>query len=82
MSAGTVEDWSRESWQAARDLAYASLIGDPCGPLPAERPTLTEAKVQELIAPVRMQVVKGGLRLARLLDDALLEGKAPGQRRN
>ncbi|MFC7536326.1 S1/P1 nuclease [Sphingomonas sp. GCM10030256] len=82
MAAGSVEDWSRESWQAARDFAYGSLLGEPCGPLPTERPTLTEAKVQALIAPVRMQVVKGGLRLARLLDEALLEGKAPAPRRD
>lgn len=80
LAAGSVEDWSRQSWQAARELAYASLIGDPCGPLPKERPTLTEQDVQTLIPPVRLQVVAGGLRLARLLDEALLEGKAPGQR--
>jgi hypothetical protein len=77
LAAGTVEDWSRESWANARDLAYASLLADPCGPLPKERPVLTEAKVQALLAPVRRQVTAGGLRLARLLDEALLEGKAP-----
>ena len=81
LAAGTVEDWSREGWEAARRLAYASLIGDPCGPSPEARPTLTEADVQALIPDLRRQVVAGGLRLARLLDEALLEGKAPGQRR-
>lgn len=80
LAAGTVEDWSRDSWEAARTLAYASLIDDPCGPLPTERPTLTEQDVRALIPAVRRQVVTGGLRLARLLDEALLEGKAPGQR--
>ena len=80
LAAGSVEDWSRQSWEAARALAYGSLLDDPCGPLPRERPTLTEQDVQALIAPVRRQVVTGGLRLARLLDEALLEGKAPGQR--
>ena len=30
---GTPEDWSREAWQASRDIAYArALDGDPCGP--------------------------------------------------
>ena len=77
LAGGTVEDWSREGWANARDLAYASLIGDPCGPLPKERPVLTEAKVQSLLAPIRRQVTAGGLRLARMLDEALLEGKAP-----
>ena len=83
LAGGSVEDWSRESWAAARDHAYASLIGDPCGPAPQARPTLTEDKVRSLIPIVRRQVVAGGLRLARLLDDALgPEAKAPGQRRN
>ena len=46
------------------------------------RPTLTEAQVQALIPAVRENVVAGGLRLARLLDDALgPERKAPGQKR-
>ena len=82
LAAGSVEDWSRESWQAARHYAYASLIGDPCGPKPETRPTLAEADVRALIPVVRRQVVAGGLRLARLLDDALgPEAKAPGQRR-
>ena len=86
LAGGTVEDWSRDSWSNARTYAYTSLIGDPCGPIPAERPTLTEEDVQGLIAPVRRQVLAGGLRLARLLDEALIagkvrvEGKALGQR--
>lgn len=80
MAAGTVEDWSRQQWESARRFAYASLIGDPCGPKPEARPTLHEADVRALIPEVRRGVVAGGLRLARLLDDALVEGKAPGQR--
>jgi hypothetical protein len=77
LAAGTTEDWSRQSWENARTFAYATLLGDPCGPLPAARPVMTEDKVQALIKPIRRQVVTGGLRLARLLDDALLQGKAP-----
>lgn len=80
LAAGTVEDWSREQWESARKLAYASLIGDPCGPKPEARPTLDEADVRALIPEVRRGVVAGGLRLARLLDDALIDGTAPGQR--
>ena len=82
LAAGSVEDWSRESWRAARDPAYASLVGDPCGERPPGRPTLSEDKVRALIPFVRGQVVAGGLRLARLLDDALgPQARAPGQRR-
>jgi len=83
LAAGTVEDWSRDSWESARNYAYASLIGDACGPKPNDRPTLNEAEVRELIPVVRRQVLAGGVRLARLLDDALgPEAKAPGQRNN
>ena len=82
IASGTVEDWSREMWGKARDLAYKTLVGDPCGPGPVERPTLTEAQVRELIPDVRTDVVEGGIRLARLIDDALgPEHKAPGQKR-
>ena len=81
IASGTVEDWSREMWGKARDLAYKTLVGDPCGAVPVERPTLTEAQVRELIPEVRTDVVEGGIRLARLIDDALgPEHKAPGQR--
>ena len=79
---GSVEDWSREMWGKARDLAYKTIIGDPCGTAPVDRPTLTEAQVQALIPAVREDVVEGGIRLARLLDDALgPDHKAPGQKR-
>ena len=82
IASGTVEDWSREMWGKARDLAYKTLVGDPCGAGPVERPTLTEAQVRELIPEVRTDVAEGGIRLARLIDDALgPEHKAPGQKR-
>jgi hypothetical protein len=82
LASGTVEDWSREMWSKAFNQAYSPLVGDPCGATPAERPTLSESQVRALIPGVRRNVVEGGIRLARLLDDALRpEAKAPGQRR-
>jgi hypothetical protein len=82
MKEGTVEDWSREGWEVARTQAYQTLTGDACGKPRTDRPTLGESQVQALIPVVRRQVVAGGMRLARLLDDALgPEAKAPGQRR-
>lgn len=68
---GSVEDWARESWQASRDFAYASVLGDPCSAVPETRPVITEDMTRKLTPIVRAQVVKGGLRLARLLDEAL-----------
>ena len=82
IAAGSAEDWSREQWGRARTLAYDTLFADPCGERPPTRPTLTEAQVQALIPAVRENVVAGGLRLARLLDDALgPEHKAPAKKR-
>jgi hypothetical protein len=82
IASGAVEDWSREMWSKARDLAYMTLLPDPCGPAPAERPVMGEAEVRALIPAVREDITEGGIRLARLLDDALgAEAKAPGQKR-
>ena len=47
----------------------------------AEVLPMTGEKLQALIPAVRTQVTAGGLRLARLLDDALLRGLAPGQKK-
>ena len=71
MREGKVEDWARESWGAAREFAYGSLMDDPCGPIPAERPVLDEGDVARLTPILRRQVARGGVRLARLLDEAL-----------
>ena len=71
LAAGSTEDWSRENWAIARDTAYAvALDGDPCGPIPP-RAAISNAKIEALIPAVRGQITKAGLRLARLLDEAL-----------
>jgi hypothetical protein len=68
---GSVEDWSRENWQVARDYTYTTAMGgDPCATGPA-RARLDDATVDKLVPVLREQVVRGGLRLARLLDEAL-----------
>lgn len=69
-AAGSVEDWSRENWQVAHD-AYAALLGDACAPVPATRPVLTNPTIAALVPVMRHQIARGGLRLARLLDEAL-----------
>ncbi|TFI59986.1 hypothetical protein E2493_01665 [Sphingomonas parva] len=68
---GSIEDWSRESWEASRDYAYATVLGDPCGPTPTARPTIDEATTRRLVPVIRKQIARGGLRLGRLLDEAL-----------
>ena len=69
-AAGDVTDWSRESWHVAHDAAYGSAMADPCAPTPA-RVTLDEATIEKLVPVARLEVERGGLRLAKLLDAAL-----------
>jgi hypothetical protein len=70
LAAGTVTDWSRESWQVARTAYDAVTGGQACAPYPA-RGTMDEAAIVRMIPVARGEVQKGGLRLARLLDRAL-----------
>lgn len=66
---GSVTDWARESWQVAHDFAYGTAFPDPCGPVPTVRPVITEEITRRLVPVVRLQIARGGLRLARLLDE-------------
>ena len=71
VAAGTVTDWSRDSWKVAHDVTYTSAMGgDPCVPTPA-RMKLDDATIAKLVPVARDEVKKGGLRLAKLLDRAL-----------
>ena len=70
VAAGDVVDWSRESRQVAYDSTYGSVMSDPCAPTPA-RVTLDEATIEKLVPVARLEVERGGLRLAKLLDEAL-----------
>jgi S1/P1 Nuclease len=72
MREGTVTDWARESWAASRDFAYGTVLADPCGPAPTERVTVNEETTRRLVPIIRRQVARGGLRLARLLDEAFM----------
>lgn len=71
-TAGSVGDWSRESWEIARGQAYPAAFGqDYCSMSKDRRGSLGQTAITALIPVVRAQIVKGGLRLARLLDEAL-----------
>ena len=71
LAAGTIEDWSRDSWAIAKSQVYGTMLPDPCAPEPKTAVTMDAATIDKLIPVVRLQVAKGGLRLARLLDEAL-----------
>ncbi len=68
-AAGTVEDWSRETWQVTRDVTYG-VDGNPCVE-PRQPVVLDQSRIEAAIPAVRRQLLRGGLRLARLLDEAL-----------
>jgi hypothetical protein len=71
VAAGNVTDWSREGWQVARDVAYRSAMGgDPCDGRHTKA-HLDEATIESLIPPARLEIERGGLRLAKELDRAL-----------
>ncbi|MBC2669112.1 S1/P1 nuclease [Novosphingobium piscinae] len=73
LSGGTVADWGRESWQLARTI-YARAFGreDPCSGGPLPRSTVwTPAAIEQSLPDARRRIVQGGLRLARVLDEAL-----------
>jgi hypothetical protein len=79
MAAGTPTDWARESWQLAQDKVYPAATRAPaCPPTAPADAALDEADIQALTPVVRDQVLKGGLRLARMLDEAFA-GKVPAK---
>ncbi|MBO9574101.1 MAG: S1/P1 nuclease [Sphingobium sp.] len=71
LAGGKVEDWSREAWELARSQVYPAALGpDYCTAPKDRRGSVSEAEIEALVPMVRDQVAKGGLRLARLLDEA------------
>jgi len=71
LQAGTVADWTRQSWEIARRDVYPSVMGDKaCGDEPSHI-TMDEATIEKEVPVARLQVERGGLRLAKLLDEAL-----------
>ena len=71
LQAGTVTDWSRQSWEVAKDDVYPSVMGDKaCGDEPSHV-TMDEATIEKEVPIARLQVKRAGLRLAKVLDEAL-----------
>jgi hypothetical protein len=69
---GNARSWSEENWAISKNIAYPRAVdGDPCGAKPMTPVIIDEADVAASRAAVRQQVQRGGIRLARLLDEAL-----------
>ena len=71
MAQGSATDWAKESWQLSHDIVYPTATHSPaCPPTSPADAGLDEAAIRQLVPVVRDQVLKGGVRLARMLDDA------------
>ena len=69
---GNVRLWSEENWAVSKNIAYPrAMDGDACGAKPTTTVVIDEADVAASRAALRQQVERGGIRLARLLDEAL-----------
>ena len=69
---GNPADWARESWDLARVLVYPSALGgDPCRPGTPRFAHFDAASLARAAPVARTRIVQGGLRLARVLDEAL-----------
>ncbi len=76
MQQGNVEDWTRQTWQLSREDIYNLMFANPCKGKQAGPVAMDEAMTQKLIPVVRQQIVRGGVRLAKLLNETL-GGEAP-----
>lgn len=75
MAAGDVGDWARESWEVSRTTVYPLLrdFPDSCPAKSDLRPTIDAAYVAAAKQPLRQQVERAGVRLAKLLNAALVD---------
>jgi len=72
IATGAPMDWLKESWDAARTTVYPGAYGkDPCGePLKIDV-TIDEATAQAAAPVAAQRLQQAGLRLAKMLDEAL-----------
>lgn len=69
---GLVADWGRESWELARQVYIRAFGRDPCDGQPApEKIVWSNAAIEASVPDAQRRITQGGLRLARMLDEAL-----------
>jgi len=73
LATGQAADWLRESWHVARDFLYPQALDGqpPCSEEKVTAGALTEADIQAAVPIVNGRIERAGLRLARMLDQAL-----------
>lgn len=74
MDGGTPADWGRESWEIAKTVIYPLALGrDPCvkDKSRPEHVDWSNADIDMVLPVVRRRIEQAGLRMARVLDEAL-----------
>jgi len=72
IATGDVADWARESWDLARARVYPGVFGKlPCGQPGKADMTISEAELAAEVPLARQRLLQAGLRLAKVLDEAL-----------
>jgi hypothetical protein len=73
IAGGEVADWAQESWSIARDLVYPQAFAHTTS-APGAKPvtvTIDDADLDHDADVAAKRILQGGLRLARVLDEAL-----------
>jgi hypothetical protein len=73
IATGDVYDWAQESWQMAHDVVYPQVFGKvvTAQDKTEKNVTISDAALDADVPLVRQRLLQAGLRLARLLDEAL-----------
>lgn len=73
LATGSVEDWARESWQISRDFLYPLAFGGtlPCGVKEPRKIVWSNEAIEQAIPVIDERIERAGLRLAKMLDEAL-----------
>lgn len=72
LNTGTAADWGRESWLLARQVYTRAFGIDPCnGALLPKKVIWSNATIEATLPDARLRLTQAGLRMARVLDEAL-----------
>jgi hypothetical protein len=73
LATGTVEDWERESWEVSRDFLYPLAFGGklPCEVKEPQKVVWSNEAIEQAIPVIDERIERAGLRLAKMLDEAL-----------
>lgn len=73
LAGGDVADWGRESWEISRTFVYPNAFDrEPCGIELPDKTALTQRDIEQAIPVSQRRVTQAGLRIAQLLDEALV----------